>query len=187
MRTLAGIVLRITGWELVGDPPRDRSYVLIAAPHTSNWDLFFLLSFAFRYGVKIHWMGKRQIFRAPFGGVMKRLGGIPIDRGRRENVVEQMAKRLVTGEPMVLVVPAAGTRGPGEYWKSGFYHIANLANVPIRLGYLDFAKRHGSFGPELTPTGDIPADMDRIREFYRDKVGRHPDRQTRVRLQEEDD
>ena len=185
-RALAGLILRITGWSLVGERPSERSYVLIAAPHTSNWDLFYLLTFAFRYRVKMHWMGKHTIFRPPFGGLMKRLGGVPIYRHKRENLVEQMAKRLAAGEPLVLVVPAEGTRAQGEYWKSGFYHIANLARVPIRLGFLDYAHKKGSFGPELMPTGDIPSDMDRIREFYREIRGKYPAKQSPVRLREEE-
>lgn len=186
LSVIARGVLAVNGWTLIGEPLRARSYVLIAAPHTSNWDLFHLLTLAFRYQVKIHWMGKHQIFRAPFGRLMRILGGIPIYRERRDNVVEQMAKRLVTGEPMILVVPAAGTRRYSEYWKSGFYHIAKLARVPIRLGYLDYPKKHGSFGPELMPSGDIPGDMDQIREFYADKTGRHPANKSRIRLREED-
>jgi 1-acyl-sn-glycerol-3-phosphate acyltransferase len=179
--------LRLTGWEIEGERPRARKFVLIAAPHTSNWDLAYLLALASRYGIKPCWMGKHTLFRPPFGWLMRRLGGIPIRRHLRENVVEQMTRAFAEREELCLTVPPEATRGRAECWKSGFYHIARGARVPIVLGYLDYARKRGGFGPEFHPTGDVVADMDRIRAFYADKVGKHPECFGEIRLREEDE
>jgi 1-acyl-sn-glycerol-3-phosphate acyltransferase len=177
--------LRLSGWEAEGGKPSERRFVLIAAPHTSNWDLAFMLAFAVIYDVKISWMGKHALFRPPFGWLMRRLGGIPIVRHRRGNTVSQMARAFEGSESLALVLPAEGTRAYVAHWKSGFYHIARTAKVPIVLGYLDYARRRGGFGPALYPSGDIRSDMNEIREFYADKVGRHPDQFGEVKLKEE--
>ena len=177
--------LRLSGWEAEGEKPRERRFVLIAAPHTSNWDLAYLLAIALIFDLKISWMGKDALFPAPFGWLMRRTGGIPIVRHRRENMVSQMARVFEASESLALVVPAEGTRGYVAHWKSGFYHISRTANVPIVMGYLDYARRRGGFGPALYPSGDIRVDMGKIRAFYADKVGKYPDQFGDVRLKEE--
>jgi len=184
-RFIADLFLRITGWEIEGEAPAADKFVLIAAPHTSNWDLAYLLALAMRYGVRPRWMGKHTLFRGPMGPVMRAVGGIPIRRHLRENVVQQMARAFVEHDTLCLTVPPEGTRGQAPMWKSGFYHIARTANVPISLGYLDYARKRGGFGPELLPTGDLKADMDVIRAFYADKVGKHPECFGEIRLREE--
>jgi 1-acyl-sn-glycerol-3-phosphate acyltransferase len=177
--------LKLTGWEPEGERPRDRRFVLIAAPHTSNWDLAYLLALATMFDVKVSWMGKDALFRPPLGWLMRRVGGIPIVRHRRENMVAQMAHAFEESESLALVVPAEATRGYVPHWKSGFYHIARTAKVPIVMGYLDYSRCRGGFGPALHPTGDIRRDMDQIREFYADKVGKFPELFGEVRLKEE--
>jgi 1-acyl-sn-glycerol-3-phosphate acyltransferase len=185
LELLARFFLKITGWEAEGAKPLERRYVLIAAPHTSNWDLPYVLALAVIFDVKIAWMGKHVLFRPPHGWLMRRLGGIPIFRHRSGNMVSQMAQAFEECESLALVVPAEGTRAYVPYWKSGFYHIARAAKVPIVLGYLDYARRRGGFGPAIHPTGNVRSDMDEIRDFYADKVGRHPDQFGEVRLKEE--
>ncbi len=177
--------LKFSGWELEGTRPVERRFVLIAAPHTSNWDLAYLLALAATFDVKVSWMGKHTLFLPPLGWLMRRVGGIPIVRHRSENVVAQMARAFEESNELALVVPAEGTRGYVAHWKSGFYHIARNANVPIVLGYLDYARRRGGFGPALLPSGDIRSDMDEIRDFYADKVAKFPDLFGEVRLKEE--
>lgn len=189
-KRIAQIFLRWTGWEGEGGRPAHERFVLIAAPHTSNWDLVYLLAFAWVYDVRIAWMGKRQIFRWPFGRLMRALGGIPVVRERRTNMVDAMAATLrdfvpTDDRPLALVVPAEGTRGYSPYWKSGFYYIAQRAGVPIVMGTLDWSRRRGGFGPSLLPSGDLRADMDEVRAFYADKVGKFPDRFSPIRLKEE--
>jgi 1-acyl-sn-glycerol-3-phosphate acyltransferase len=184
-RFLASLLLRLSGWEAEGEKPSARKYVLIAAPHTSNWDLFYVLALAWMLGVKISWMGKHTLFRGPMGSVMRALGGVPVRRERSGNLVDQMADAFAGAGSLVLTVPAEGTRGYVPYWKSGFYHIARKAQVPIVLGYLDYARKRGGFGPELIPTGNVREDMDEIRAFYADVAGKHPESFGEIRLKEE--
>ena len=184
-RLLAKGFLRLTGWTSGGRRPASRRYVLIAAPHTSNWDLAYLLAFSAVFGVKIRWMGKHQLFRGPMGGVMRWLGGVPVRRDRKNDLVQQMAEVIRENDVIALTVPAEGTRGYVPHWRSGFYHIARAAQVPIVLGYLDYARKQGGFGPEIVPTGNIRDDMDEIRAFYADKQGLHPELFGEVRLKEE--
>jgi 1-acyl-sn-glycerol-3-phosphate acyltransferase len=182
---LGQFVLKISGWRLVEAPPAESKYVLIAAPHTSNWDLVYMLAFAFICEMRISWMGKDSIFNNPVGGVFKALGGIPIDRSKATNVVGQMAQEFNTRDELVLAVPAAGTRSKREYWKSGFYWIAKEAKVPIVMGYLDYGKKQGGFAGMLEPTGDLHADMNVIRAAYADKTGLYPAKQSTIRLKDE--
>jgi 1-acyl-sn-glycerol-3-phosphate acyltransferase len=158
---------------------------LIAAPHTSNWDLPYLLAFAVVFGVRVTWMGKHTLFRGPMGWIMRRLGGIPVRRDRSSDRVQQMARAIEAADSIALVVATEGTRSYTAHWKSGFYHIARTARVPIVLSYLDYARRRGGFGPALMPSGDISQDMEEIRTFYADKQGRYPDKMGEVRLKEE--
>lgn len=184
-RLLARMFLKLTGWTAHGGRPIPRRYVLIAAPHTSNWDLPYLLAFAWLYGVRISWMGKQQLFTPPIGWLMRALGGIPVLRHKSSNMVSQMAEIIEEAKSICLVVPAEGTRSYVPYWKSGFYHIARTANVPIVLSYLDYSRRVGGFGPAIEPTGDIRNDMEEIRNFYSDKQGKFPELFGDVRLKEE--
>jgi 1-acyl-sn-glycerol-3-phosphate acyltransferase len=186
LRAFARFVLKRMGWEVDGEVPLAKNYVLITAPHTSNWDLFYMLAIAKLVNVKVRWMGKHTLFTPPLGWATRRLGGIPIYRHLRNDVVQQMVERLTSGASLILAIPPKGTRGPAEYWKSGFYHIANIARVPIVMGYLDYAKRRGGIGPALVPSGDVKADMDVIRAFYSDKVGKYPEHSDQPRLREED-
>ena len=182
---LARVFLGATGWKTEGERPQERRFVLIAAPHTSNWDLVYLLALSELFDVRISWMGKAAIFRPPFGWLMRRLGGIPVVRHQRGNLVAQATQRLATSQDLALVVPAEGTRGPVDYWKSGFYHIARGADAPIVLGYLDYARRRGGFGPALRATENVRKDMDQIRAFYADKSAKYPDQFAEPRLREE--
>lgn len=184
-RLLARAFLRATGWTPEGAPPKPHRFVLIAAPHTSNWDLAYLLAFAEVFDLRISFMMKDSVFRGPFGPLFRSLGGIPIRRHLRENLVKQMIELFRAREDLVLVVPAEGTRDRVEVWKSGFYHIAREAEVPIVLGYLDYARKRGGFGPAVVPTGRFREDMEVIRDFYADKTGRHPALFGEPRLREE--
>lgn len=185
-RWLGRTYLRAFGWQEEGERPAAPAFVLIAAPHTSNWDLPFTLALSYVYDVPIRWAGKHTLFTFPWGPVMRALGGIPIRRDRRENRVSQLAALFDEHPSLALTVPAEGTRSRVEHWKSGFYHVAREAQVPIVCGYLDYARKRGGFGLSLVPTGDVRADMDRIRAFYADKRGKYPELFGPVRLREED-
>ena len=182
---LAKWFLRLAGWTSEGELPAARGCVLIAAPHTSNWDLLFFLAHAWAFGVRVSWMGKHTLFHGPMGTIMRALGGIPVRRDRVGGLVGQMSEAFERDPTLVLTVPPEGTRGYVAHWKSGFYQIARAARVPIVMGYLDYERRAGGLGPALVATDDVRADMDEIRAFYADKRGRHPDLFGAVLLKEE--
>ena len=182
---LAKAFLRLTGWALEGSRPVPRGFVLIAAPHTTNWDLVYFLAHSWGFGISPSWMGKHTLFRGPLGPVMRWLGGVPVFRARAGGLVAQMADAFTQNPDLVLTVPPEGTRGRATHWKSGFYQIARAARVPIVMGYLDYERRRGGLGPLLVPGDDLTADMDAIRAFYADKHGKYPDRFGDVRLAEE--
>ncbi len=185
-RSLGEAFLRIAGWKMQGERPTEPRYVIIAAPHTSNWDMPFMLAMAFVYDIPVRWMGKHTLFKRPFGAFFRRMGGIPIVRHRAGGVVDQMVEYFKDEPSLVLMVPAEGTRSHVDYWKSGFYHIARGADVPVCLSYLDFSKKVGGIGPMIRLTGDVRADMDEIRAFYAGKQGFCPENVGEIRLREED-
>ncbi|WP_269633830.1 lysophospholipid acyltransferase family protein [Pelomonas sp. BJYL3] len=160
--------LRLTGWKLDGALPAGQDKcVLIAAPHTSNWDLPYTLMVAFALRLNIYWMGKAQIFRFPFGPVMRWLGGIAVQRDKSNNLVAASAEAIKAADgPLQLVVPPEGTRSKTRYWKTGFYWIAVTAEVPIVMAYMDYSRKLSGLGPVFVPTGDIEADMAKIKAFY---------------------
>ncbi len=186
MKKLLGeLYLRLGGWRRVGEQPPDYKCVLIAAPHTSNWDLPAMLAFAWAYEFRPRWMGKRELFSGPWGPLMRWLGGIPIDRRSPHGVVAQLAQVFAEQERLWLVVPPEGTRSYRDHWKSGFYHIAAEAEVPIVLTVLDWGRKEGGFGPTVRPSGDLPRDMDQIRAFYAGREGKRPAQVSQIRLREE--
>ena len=168
LRAFSVTFLRWTGWKVQGAlPPECAKSVFIAAPHTSNWDLPYTLMVAFALKLNIYWMGKTSIFRFPFGGIMRWLGGIPVNRDKAGNLVEASADALRAADgPVQLIVPPEGTRSKARYWKTGFYYIAVAAQVPIVMAYMDYDKKISGLGPVFTPSGDIEADMVKIKAFY---------------------
>lgn len=185
-RWLGRLFLRAFGWRVEGALPANRRVVVVAAPHTSNWDLPFMLAVAYALGVKPAWLGKRELFRWPFGWILRWLGGVPVDRSARQGIVGEAVARFAEVDELFLVIPPSGTRARASHWKSGFYHVASGAKVPIVCAYLDYRERVGGIGLVLTPTGSLRGDMDRIRAFYASKQGKYPDQATPVRLREEE-
>ncbi len=169
--------LKWAGWQLQGQlPAYAPKSVLIAAPHTSNWDLPYTLMVAFALRLNVQWMGKASIFRWPFGPLMRWLGGIAVDRSKNTNLVTASAQSLLQADgAMQLIVPPEGTRGRTRQWKTGFYFIAQQAQVPIILAFLDYERRIGGLGPVFQPTGDIERDMLEIKRFYAPIKGRRVD------------
>jgi 1-acyl-sn-glycerol-3-phosphate acyltransferase len=176
LRTFSIHFLRLTGWQVQGAlPPEAGKSVLIAAPHTSNWDLPYTLMLAFVLRLNVYWMGKASLFRWPFGPVMRWLGGIAVDRSRSGNLVAASAAALVNADgPTQLVVPPEGTRGKTRHWKTGFYYIALEARVPIVLAFVDYERKVGGLGPLFTPTGDVERDLAQIKRFYAPIKGKRP-------------
>ncbi len=180
---LARLVLRATRWTAVGKMPR--TGVCVGAPHTSNWDFVMMLLIMWRGGVTPRVLIKQELFRGPLGWLLHRLGGLPLDRANPGSVVRNLVREARSGEPFLLILAAEGTRQKGEYWKSGFWRLARAANLPIALAFIDGPTRTAGFGPTISATADVVADMDQVREFYRDKRGIHPELRTEPRLREE--
>ncbi|MEY2861954.1 MAG: hypothetical protein RLZ68_2143 [Pseudomonadota bacterium] len=168
LRFLSVSFLKLSGWKVEGRLPQGcEKCVFIAAPHTSNWDLPYTLMVAFALRLNIYWMGKSQIFKPPFRGVMMWLGGIPVQREQTNNLVDASVQAIqVADGPLQLVVPPEGTRSKSRYWKTGFYYIALGARVPILMAYMDYERKISGIGPMFSPTGDIEADMLTIKAFY---------------------
>ncbi len=188
LRDLRSLPLRVAGWEFETELPAEKKYVCLAVPHTSNWDGVLLLALASTVGLKMSFMIKREWVRGPMGVVLRRLGAVGIERGRSTNVVPAMIAELRRRDELALVIPPEGTRSRTEHWKSGFYHIALGAEVPVVPGYLDFGRKRAGLGPPIWLSGDVKADMDQIRAFYRDLApqGCYPDEVGPIRLREED-
>ena len=182
---LARWLLTRFGWRLEGAKPQCPRYVLIAAPHTSNWDFPLMLLFAAAFDIKVTWMAKHSLFWPPVGWIMRAMGGMPIERHRSTNVVDAMVGAFGRMQELVLVVPTEGTRARAEAWKSGFYHIALQAQVPIVPSFLDFGQRRGGFGPAMSPTGETSLDMQYFRDFYADMKGKFPELFGPIRLRDE--
>ncbi|MFT6643144.1 MAG: 1-acyl-sn-glycerol-3-phosphate acyltransferase [Patiriisocius sp.] len=183
---LGKTIIRVSGWRVAGGVPKSKSMLIIAAPHTSNWDLFFLLGAAYSFRLSIQWLVKDSLFLPIMGSTLSFLGGIPVDRSKNNNLVTDLATRIQNSEGLALVVPPSGTRRYTEHWKSGFYRIALAANVPIVCGYLDYTRKEAGLGLSFHLTGNMTEDMDKIRAFYEPFVGKHPDNKSRIRLREED-
>ena len=184
-RTLARSYWALSRWRLVTAPAPERPSVIIGAPHTSNWDFVIMLAIAWRLGIPMRWLGKKSLFRGWRGPLMRGLGGIPVDRDDPRGVVADVIARIRAGEVFGLVVTPEGTRAPGGAWKSGFYRIALEAGLPITLGYVDRTTMTAGLGETIELTGDVSADMDRIRAFYADKAGLRPQNRTEPRLRDE--
>ncbi len=175
LRGLSLVILKVTGWKVEGALPANTpKCVMIAAPHTSNWDLPNTLMVAFALRLNIYWMGKASIFKPPFRHLMMWMGGIPVNRERASNMVAASAQAIMDADaPLQLVVPPEGTRQKTRYWKTGFYYIALSAKVPIVLAYMDYKRKVSGLGPLFHPTGDIEADMSAIKTFYAGFTGKN--------------
>ena len=171
-RIFAKLLLKLAGWKVQGARPELDKFVLIAAPHTSNWDFYYTLLMAFDYRLKLYWMGKDSLFKGWHGPIMKWLGGISVDRKASSNLVEQTIQAFNNSDQLIVAVPPEGTRDKVSYWKSGFYYIAKGAQVPIVMGYLDFGKKVGGLGPVFNPSGDFEKDLVEIKAFYQDMQGK---------------
>ena len=175
LRAVSRRLLAALGWRVEGAlSPRAARCVVIAAPHTSNWDFPMMLLAAFALDMHVRWLGKAALFRAPFGGVMRWLGGIAVHRDRSTRLVSSSAEALRTAPgPLQLVVAPEGTRSRSAQWKTGFHHIARGAGLPIQLSYLDFGHKRCGLGPLLDPGDDVEADIARIKAFYAPFRGRN--------------
>ena len=184
---MAQSLMSIFGWRIEADIPNQSKLVLVGAPHTSNWDFLLTMGTLFSLGVKISWMGKKSLFGWPFKGVMKWLGGVPIDRTNKSGgIVEQTIEAFNSRGKFVIAIMPEVTRSRVRQWKTGFYHIAHKANLPIYFAYLDYPTKTAGLEYGFTPSGDMDADMEIIRNFYKNVKGKYPEETGEIRFKPQD-
>lgn len=186
MKFLALLVFKISGWKISGFYPKEiKKCVMIAAPHTSNWDLLYARAAFFIMGVPLRYTIKKEIMKFPLGNILKALGAIPIDRtkkgkvSKRNSVVDAMVDLFDEREELVIMITPEGTRKYAPKWKTGFYHVALGAKVPILLGFLDYKNKVAGIGPTFYPTGNLDEDIEKIKDFYRPIKGKYPEQGVR--------
>jgi len=182
LKLFSKLILKLIGWHVEVTLPEEKKFILIGAPHTTNWDLpIGLLCF---WSVSVHptWAAKKQIFIGPLNYFFRALGGIAVDRSIHTGFIEQIAHQFDSREKMIFGLTPEGTRSITEYWKTGFYYIALKANVPVCLAYVDYPSRTFGLGEMLYPSGDIDKDFEIIRTFYRGKKGKYPEKQGPVQI-----
>ena len=173
LKITALIIMKVMGWKTVDRREGKTKYLLIAVPHTSNWDFPMFLIVGLAMDIKSYWLGKHTLFNWPFGSFFKWLGGISVDRTRSTNLVQQCIDHFDATSNLIIVNAPEGTRSRVDKWKTGFYHIATGAKVPIALGYLDYQKREGGIAGMFRSTGDIDLDMQAIKDHYTNISGKN--------------
>ena len=183
-RTLARTLLRLSRWRTAGEVPSRG--ILVGAPHTSNWDWVLTMLLAWDSSVQIRLLVKQEFFSGPLAPIMRATGAVALDRADPTSTINQLLADAEVDEAFLLGIAAEGTRSKTDYWKSGFYRISQKTGIPVTLAYLDRPSRTVGWGPTFSLTGDVGADMDRIRAFYADISGIRPELTTVPRLREED-
>jgi 1-acyl-sn-glycerol-3-phosphate acyltransferase len=177
MKGICNLILKLMGWKTVGGPPEGvKKAIFITAPHTSNLDFFIGRLYAWTRKMPIKTLIKKESFFWPIGGLLKKIGGVPIDRSKASNSVEMAAEIFNQYDTIYMAITPEGTRKLVTHWKKGFYYIAQRANVPIVLSFLDYKNKIVGIGPVLDTTGDIEKDFKKIEDFYRGMQGRHPEK-----------
>lgn len=169
LRGLSIAIIKILRWRVVGEKPADPKCIITACPHTSNWDFALFMMAAFILRFDIHWMGKEALFPWPLRRLAIWIGGVPIDRSKANNVVEQMVAYFDSVQDLVVLIPPEGTRRKVTKWKTGFYHIAHTAKIPIVFGFIDTHTKTVGLGPRLETTGNIDEDIKLMQDFYAEK------------------
>lgn len=173
-RGLARAILSLAGWRIEGELPRATKFVAIVAPHTSNWDFLLGVTAKFALGLRVSWLGKHTLFRPPFNGVLRWLGGIPVDRSAPHGVVGECVAAFNSASMLVLGLAPEGTRKGESRWRTGFYQIAAGAGVVILPVAFDYGTRAVRLLPVLYPSGDFNGDLARLMSLYRNVRGKHP-------------
>lgn len=182
MRAISRLILRMFGWKLDEGLPSHQRYVLIGYPHTSNWDFVLGMLARWAMDMPLNWVAKESMFWGPLRPVFIAMGGVPLNREKTTGFIAKNIELFNQRENFVLGIMPEGTRSKTDHWKSGFYYIADGANVNIVLAYLDYKNKILGVGEVIEPSGDIDADFERIKAFYADKSGRFPEKQSDMRL-----
>lgn len=175
MKLIAKTLLWILGWKVKNSLPKDlKKCVIIAAPHTSNFD-FFIGRIAYFYtGIKTYFLIKKESFNFIMGPMLVAAGGIPVDRSKNTHLVERLVEMFKNNDSFFITIAPEGTRKLTNKWRKGFYHIALKANIPIALSYIDYKKKEGGYGPIITPSGNYEEDLKIIQDFYRNITPKYP-------------
>ncbi|MBT3711769.1 MAG: glycerol acyltransferase [Anaerolineae bacterium] len=181
---LSRFFLHLIGWDLVEELPPSEKYILVAAHHTSNWDWGVGFLMMASLGLKPRWVGKNSLFRGIAGPIMRWLGGISVMRGAKQNFVGQIVDVYNDSKALVIALAPEGTRKYVDHWKTGFYHIAKGAQVSIAMAFLDYSKKACGIGGHFLPSENLKADMQILKEFYSGVVGKFPEKQGVVRLED---
>ena len=181
MLWLAKLLFWITGWTFKGNVAKKyRKAVMIAAPHTSNWDIVYARAAFYLMGIPVRFTIKKEWMKGPLGALLKALGGVGIDRNKtgkmKVSMVEAMIDLFESREELIILITPEGTRSYAPEWKTGFYYVAQGAGVPIFLGYLDYANKEAGIGPHIFPNGKIEEQIEEIKSFYRTKKGKYPEK-----------
>ena len=174
LRFLSNSIMRLIGWKVEGTLPNLPKYLIIGAPHTSNWDFLLFLATIFHLKVDARYMGKAELFRGPFGWFFYWCGGIPVDRKKSQGLVEQMVEACNNSDKFILTIAPEGTRHKVKEWKRGFYHIAKGAGIPIIMAKVDGKKKAMCVGEVFHLTEDMEADMLAIQDAFKGMVGINP-------------
>jgi 1-acyl-sn-glycerol-3-phosphate acyltransferase len=186
LRGLFRFSLRVLGWRVVGQLPDIPKFVIIGAPHTSNWDLIMFLALVFILKAKVRYMGKKELFYWPYGWFFRWCGGVPVDRSKPHGLVEQTVHAIQEADHFQLVITPEGTRSKVGKWKMGFYHIAKNANIPVSTGFVDSVTKTTGIGPTFTLSDDMEADVEAIKAFFKDKVGINPKKTSELGIDNSD-
>ena len=172
-RILYNFFFSLFGWKIEGKLPDEKKYIIIVAPHTSNWDFMIGLCARSILRFDAKFLGKKELFKFPFGALFRWLGGVPVDRSKHVNMVDAVAELFNQREQFIVAIAPEGTRKYVPQWKTGFYYVALKANVPIGLGFMDYEKRECGIYKVIYPTGDFNKDMKVIMDFYKNIKGKN--------------
>lgn len=176
MKYISRFILWLAGWKSEGKVPELKKFVVVVAPHTSNWDYIIGRLFYFSMGIKAKIMIKKELFFFPLGFILKAIGGVPVERQRKTDIVERMAEEIIKSEEFILTITPEGTRKKVTEWKRGFHRIAKAAGVPVLPGYFDYKRKVVGIGEPFFPTDDEDSDMKKIKLFFKDITPKYPEK-----------
>lgn len=175
MKSISRLFFCLTGWKVEGRPPEGvKKCIMVAAPHTSNWDFPYSLGAFYIMQIRIKYLMKKEWLKSPVGSIFKASGAIGVERDKTSNMVEQIVEKMNKASELLVLISPEGTRSKTRKWKTGFYHMALQAEVPIVFTYLDYKKKIAKVGPAFHPTGNFKQDMQMAFEFYKNVTPRHP-------------